>query len=454
MTKSKKTTRQKKLSRAQAEQFEKSLNNPPRSMIFRRGIVAETVRKLIKDLRHVMSPFTATKLRESNDNSLKDFLRIAAPFHVTHFMIFNQTAAGLNLKITRIPRGPTLYFRVLQYTTMESLRSIQKVPAGFGAEYSHAPLVVLNNFSGQEDHKKIMAAVFQNMFPGLDITNMRLADCRRVVLINYNADSDTIDFRHYLISAVPVGLTKGIRKIIKGNLVDLHNREDIADYVDNPNTLSDSEAELPEDARVTLAQDVHGRGNIKSHTSAIKLKELGPRMTLQLFKIEEGLMDGQVMYHKFVTKSEAEAKALAEKKQKEREEKEARKAQQEVNVLKKQQMLEEKAKAKEERKAARDAARALIAKDKYDDSDDDSSSDDEEEKEEEEDVEPDYVDNGEGGEDEDEAEDEDGMVFDDDEDAEEGEQEQGVVDFDEDEESEKSEEEVPAKKAKYSKGRK
>ena len=36
----------------------------------------------------------------------------------------------------------------------------------------------------------------------------RLADCRRVVLFNYNSDDQTIDFRHYVVGASPVGLTK------------------------------------------------------------------------------------------------------------------------------------------------------------------------------------------------------------------------------------------------------
>lgn len=48
-----------------------------------------------------------------------------------------------------------------------------------------------------------------------------------------------------------------------------------------------------------------------------RLTELGPRLRLQLVKIEEGICEGQVMYHSFVTKTEAELahlKAMREKK--------------------------------------------------------------------------------------------------------------------------------------------
>lgn len=255
----------KKRSKEQSHHHEKSLNNPPRSMVFRRGTVGHLITELVANLRLVMAPFSALRLRERQRNQLQDFLHVAGSLGVTHFMILSQTALGVNLRVARVPRGPTLSFRILNYTLMRSVMKAQKNPQSGGTAYNSAPLVVLNNFSGNEDHKKITAAVFQNMFPGLDITTLRLANCRRIVLINYNNETDTIDFRHYFVTAVPVGLTKGIRKVIKGKIPQMHSRQDIADYVENPNTMSDSEAELPEESRITLAQDLGGRGTFFSH---------------------------------------------------------------------------------------------------------------------------------------------------------------------------------------------
>lgn len=256
----KKLREAKRRAKEQSSQHEKSLNNPPRSMVFRRGVVGPLVADLVSNLRLVMAPFSALRLKERRHNQLQDFLRVSGPLGVTHFLILSQTTLGVNLRICRVPRGPTLSFRVLNYTLMRSVVKAQKNPQSGGTAYDSSPLVVLNNFSGDDDHKKIMAAVFQNMFPGLDITTLRLTNCRRIVLINYNNETDTIDFRHYYVSAVPVGLTKGIRKVIKGKIPQMHSREDIADYVENPNTMSDSECELPEESRVTLAQSIQGRG--------------------------------------------------------------------------------------------------------------------------------------------------------------------------------------------------
>lgn len=40
-----------------------------------------------------------------------------------------------------------------------------------------------------------------------------------------------------------------------------------------------------------------GRVNRASNKSAVKLQEIGPRMTLQLVKVEEGLCSGSVIFN-------------------------------------------------------------------------------------------------------------------------------------------------------------
>lgn len=49
---------------------------------------------------------------------------------------------------------------------------------------------------------------------------------------------------------------------------------------------------------MTLASDL-GRVNRASTKSAVKLQEIGPRMTLQLIKVEEGLCSGSVIYSEY-----------------------------------------------------------------------------------------------------------------------------------------------------------
>lgn len=60
---------------------------------------------------------------------------------------------------------------------------------------------------------------------------------------------------------------------------------------------SESEAD-DEAATVSLTSDM-GRVNRASNKSAVRLQEIGPRMTLQLVKVEEGLCSGGVIFSEY-----------------------------------------------------------------------------------------------------------------------------------------------------------
>lgn len=74
--------------------------------------------------------------------------------------------------------------------------------------------------------------------------------------------------------------------------------------------LSESEQEDDPSAQVTLPQNLSSRGGRAEGQSAIRLSELGPRLTLQLVKIEDGLMDGEVLFHEFIYKTEEEKELI------------------------------------------------------------------------------------------------------------------------------------------------
>jgi hypothetical protein len=67
-------------------------------------------------------------------------------------------------------------------------------------------------------------------------------------------------------------------------------------------TESDAE-DLANDARVVLPDAYRGRANAANQQSAVRLKEIGPRMQLSLTKIEVGLCDGEVLYQRNTTAS-------------------------------------------------------------------------------------------------------------------------------------------------------
>jgi ribosome biogenesis protein SSF1/2 len=79
-------------------------------------------------MRRVMAPYTADNLKEKRKNTLKDFMHIGAPLGVTHFIFFTSTEASTNMKVARIPRGPTLSFKVIGFSLMRHLHLIHKRP--------------------------------------------------------------------------------------------------------------------------------------------------------------------------------------------------------------------------------------------------------------------------------------------------------------------------------------
>lgn len=80
---------------------------------------------------------------------------------------------------------------------------------------------------------------------------------------------------------VPTGLSRGVKKIVQAKVPNLSKCQDFADFLTKP-TLSESEAEDDPASHVTLSQKLSSRGNYESGTSAIRLVELGPRITMQV----------------------------------------------------------------------------------------------------------------------------------------------------------------------------
>ncbi|KAJ1917731.1 rRNA-binding ribosome biosynthesis protein [Mycoemilia scoparia] len=359
--------RKKKRTQKQAqEEAELASTEPktPKSFVVKSGKVGRTVANLVRDFRQVLEPNTATKLKERKSNKIRDYVNVAGPLGVSHFMMFSQTDVGTNLRIARLPRGPTLTFRVQKYSLTKDCLALQKNPRRSGAEQKIAPLLLLNNFNppkssgvdasaggveAQQQHQKfkLMTAMLQNLFPAINPANMVLADARRVVLFNYNTETDSIDFRHYAITVKPIGVTKGVKKIItnQDKLPDLHKFDDVSEYVLREAFASESDVEDGPDSSVTLSQNYVGRGNRRSEQRAIKLVELGPRMDLKLIKIEAGLCEGDVLYHSYIHKTEREVKEAQERRQKILTEKARRRKEQEDNVARKKAEKEKAKKA-------------------------------------------------------------------------------------------------------------
>nr|XP_057905852.1 suppressor of SWI4 1 homolog [Doryrhamphus excisus] len=341
-------TKNQKKARAEARQVaEDAYGSVPHSFVFHRGLVGKNVGQLITDIREVMQPYTAEQLKVRKKNVLKDFVDIAGPLGVTHFMIFSKSEHNLMMRVARLPKGPMLYFKMLKYTLIKDVVSSLKKHRMHKQQFKHHPLVILNNFGSSGMHIKLMATMFQNMFPSINVSKVSLNTIKRCVLLNYNLTSHEIEFRHYSLKVVPVGMSRGVKKLMQEKFPNMSKFEDISELMMKGANLSESEGEQDGEHNITeLPQVYSGRGNMASGQSAIRLTEIGPRMTFQLTKIQEGMAEGNILYHATISKTEEEIQEILQRKELLLKTKEQRRKTQEQNVaLKKMQKQEHKKKS-------------------------------------------------------------------------------------------------------------
>lgn len=302
------------------------------------------------------------------------------------------------MRLALTPRGPTFHFKVENYSLCKDVAKALKHPRGGGQDHRTPPLLVMNNFNtpDADENSKIpkrleslATTVFQSLFPPINPQATPLTSIRRVMMVNREKsskdgtddDAYILKLRHYAITTRKTGVSKRIRRLDpalqkhkdpKKSLPNLGKLEDVADYLLDPAAggyTSASETELDTDAEVEVTENMTkkvlsrreaqrlkaGEASTDKQTSkpnvekrAVKLVELGPRMTLRLKKVEEGLCGGRIMWHDFISKSEKDIRKMDDEWNRRKREKEARKKQQKANIEKKKL---DKAKAKANGKA-------------------------------------------------------------------------------------------------------
>lgn len=335
-------------------------------------------------------------LQERKSNRLRDYTTMAGPLGVTHFLLFSKSANGnTNMRLALTPRGPTLHFKVENYSLCRDVEKALRRPRGGGQDHKTPPLLVMNNFNSPkaDENSKVpkrlenlTTTVFQSLFPPINPQATPLSSIRRIMLLNRELDPESeeqdsyvLSLRHYAISTRKTGISKRVRRLDpkevrnkeskKTAVPNLGKLEDAADYLLDPSAAgytSASETEADTDAEVEVAESSTKKvlnkrelqrmkagekekaqkkmGNTPDvEKRAVKLVELGPRLKLRLIKVEEGLCEGKVMWHEYIAKSSEEVKTMEKNWDHKRKEKDQRKKQQKENIEKKKQ---EKAKAK------------------------------------------------------------------------------------------------------------
>jgi ribosome biogenesis protein SSF1/2 len=248
-----------------------------------------------------------------------------------------------------MPKGPTVTFAIKKYSLASDIfNNVEKDKIPLIKNYGNIPLLIMSGFNNNNipeeyaDPIKIVSMLFQSFFPPVNLGEVQIKKFKRVVLINLKLDSQNekpeIEFRHYDIELQKYSVKKTISNLINnlGKTKDLSNFNNISDYIlkhSGYSSCSDNE----EEAKCEIIDEK----NNKNEKTTIKLKEIGPRMNLSIFKIQEGFFKGNVVYHSLIKKTRKEIyEILQEKKKKEKVKKERQKIQDE-NIIKKQEKQEQ-----------------------------------------------------------------------------------------------------------------
>lgn len=341
-----------------SDQDEGPDKNIPRSFIIKDGNISRIAQSLEHDLRRMMGPETSLRLKELRGNKLADFVRMASIYGISHFFILTQTEEYTNLRLCKFPQGPTLYFRIEAFSLIRDIcQSLSHPPTSSMIDKAllSFPILILNNFNIDNPEGKLLCSMIQGLFPSIDTEKIELHMVKRLILFHFNqeekieGDEDkheiedgndnkkenskqgTIEIRHYLVNVKTVGLSRPIKKITNSYIPDLSMVKDISDFLlkqDGLNGFSSaSESELdPETSMITTTfpSDKHEyemrnpnnpnnpndsddnandacdnkKGNTKSPLrKAVRLTEIGPRMTWRLRKIVDGFNSGNLLYH-------------------------------------------------------------------------------------------------------------------------------------------------------------
>ncbi|KAF1812792.1 Brix-domain-containing protein [Eremomyces bilateralis CBS 781.70] len=294
------------------DQSGRNIERTPKSMVLRIGAgeVGPSISQLAQDVRSVMEPETASRLRERKANKLRDYTTMCGPLGVTHLILFSRSPAGnTNLRIAITPRGPTLHFRVDNYSLCKDIMKAMRHPKNDTNLYKSPPLLVMNNFMSPQTTKKgskessegqpkgvpkhleqLCTTVFQSLFPPITPQTTPLSSIKRVLLLNREPNSPSTDpqtshdesdnpsyiltFRHFAITTKTASASRAVKRLKsaakkgaaaaptgagkkKGRSVpNLGSLPDVSDWVlhgDDPGSYtSASESEPDTDAEVEV----------------------------------------------------------------------------------------------------------------------------------------------------------------------------------------------------------
>jgi ribosome biogenesis protein SSF1/2 len=250
-----------------------------------------------------MAPNTFSKLRESKRNSVEDFVQVAGTLGATHLIRVSNNEKNVgHIHLSRMPAGPCFDLKINKLSLVSDLRS-QVLSGGIAMsrdDEQYPPVAILNGFKSTDDKfAQLLSEAIKGLVPPIDITNINVRTCRRVILFNFDGQSQTLSIRHFRIgltkksvATLPTGQSCGVILNVRksSRIPNLGKLVSIADLV-TPKRESIEDGK--EEAQIEI---VTSKSNKKS---SLVLTEIGPRIDASLSRVMSGVEEGTVLFSKF-----------------------------------------------------------------------------------------------------------------------------------------------------------
>ena len=290
-----------------------------RNAVLHFGASSSLLEQLIVDWRKALfpvTPYSFTAAYKKQDKiKLSELKTGLGEGHVSHVHLFHLNQSGMTLRIARMPCGPTLLFRVESFERMRDVMGAQT--RSYGADqrlYRHPPLVILNKFPYEhrsaappaEKAAFLAGEMFRSLFPANVVEGASKDRKMKRVLLFSRVQTDSgevlIDTRHYaIIGKSATKKQRAMDLLQKGKVPRLlmhklqqsgGSYDDFIKGIDDRDcgftTDTDGEGEV-----IQLPEDTSFGGY--RNECRIKLVEIGPRLSLRLLSIEEGVCSGKVI---------------------------------------------------------------------------------------------------------------------------------------------------------------
>lgn len=259
-----------------------------------------------------MSPNTFSKLKDSKRNTAHDYVHVAGSLGASHLIRVSCNEKQVpHIHMSRVPAGPCFDFIIEKFSLISDIRKVLQ-SGGIGLskdDEQFAPVAILNGFkNAKDDFAALLCEALKGLIPAIDIVKINVKTCRRVILFNFDPETNKLSIRHYRINLAKKTVAALPSEGAKPSCAVMLNarKTSLIPNLGNLVSLSDlmtprAQAALSDPPATDDQIEIFDKKNSKKTT--LNLTEIGPRIESILSRVLSGVEEGTILFSKFAPES-------------------------------------------------------------------------------------------------------------------------------------------------------